>query len=473
MWETYIGGEYNAMNNILADLHALTGNEDYLVTARCFDNTAFLNAAAANQDVVDGKHANQHIPQFIGYLNVFDQSDDPRYYAAAANFWDMVVPHRVYTDGGMAGSGEFFGPRDVIVGNIQTSNAESCPCYNMLKLSRQLFFHTADPKYMQYYERALYGQILATRQDADSTTNPLLTYFVPMNPGTRRSYGNLGTCCGGTGLESHAKFQDSVYFRSVDDSTLYVNLYMASTLHWPEKGFTITQETGYPTDPSGTVTLRVSGSGPLDVRLRVPYWVRKGFTVQVNGVHQALDAVPGGYVTLSRSWTSGDTVTISMPFSLRIERAIDIPSTQSLPYGPILLVIRDSATTYRDLSLYRSFTLDGELTHAITPGDAPMTFTTNGFTLVPFYINDTSRYHAYFHRAEPQIVFGSVDAGVANRQRSDGLTFLDVLWDQAPFHDKGAFLRAVEAVSAQWLRAGLLTAAERQRVLAAAARSDL
>ena len=163
MWKIYIAGEYNAMNNIMADLYALTGNENYLVTAKAFDNTYLLDAAIQNVDTINGEHANQHIPQYLGYLNIYDRNNDPNYYAAAKNFWDMVVPHRTYTDGGMAGKGEIFGERDVIVSNIQTDNAETCPCYNMLKLSRQLFFHTADPKYMQYYERALYGQILASR----------------------------------------------------------------------------------------------------------------------------------------------------------------------------------------------------------------------------------------------------------------------------------------------------------------------
>ena len=36
-----------------------------------------------------------------------------------------------------------------------TTNAETCCAYNMLKLSRMLFFHEQDPKYMDYYERAL------------------------------------------------------------------------------------------------------------------------------------------------------------------------------------------------------------------------------------------------------------------------------------------------------------------------------
>jgi uncharacterized protein len=119
-----------------------------------------------------------HIPQYQGYLRIFDYAEHTSYYnredyyTAAVNFWDQVVPHRIYVDGGMAGSGEIFGARDVIAATIQTANAEGCPLYNMLKLSRWLFFHNPDPKYMQYYERGLCGQILARRQNANSKLRP-------------------------------------------------------------------------------------------------------------------------------------------------------------------------------------------------------------------------------------------------------------------------------------------------------------
>jgi DUF1680 family protein len=473
MWRLYIAGEHNAMAAVLADLHAVTGRPEFLVTAKCFVNTYLFDATRANHDILGGLHANQHIPQFIGYLTIFEQTGEPEFYAAARNFWDMVVPHRTYTDGGMAGTGELFGARDVIAATIQETNAETCPCHNMLKLSRQLFFHDPDPKYMQYYERALYGQILASRQNTRSTTDPLLTYFVPMNPGARRGYGNLGTCCGGTGLESLTKFQDSVYFRSADSSTLYVNLYLASTLRWQEKGFTVSQTTGYPADPSGKVTLTVSGRGRLRLKLRVPYWVEKGYRVRVNGVRQDVDAVPGRYVTLDRHWKPGDTVEIAMPFTLRVEAALDQPATQSIAYGPVPLVTRSDATTYREFGFYQDFTLAGDLTHAITPGADPMSFTTHGYPVTPFYIADRAAYHGYFHRVEPQVVFGSVDSGVPNLARPDGLTFLDVLWASAPFSHHSRFVHTVSRVAGDWVTAGLFTREQRRAVVSAATRADL
>ncbi|MFE7973960.1 beta-L-arabinofuranosidase domain-containing protein [Streptomyces shenzhenensis] len=473
MWRIYIAGEYNAMPVVMADLYALTGDEKYLTTAKCFDNTYLFEAAVANEDTLNGEHANQHIPQYQGYLEIYEQTGEQRYLAAARNFWDMVVPHRTYVDGGMAGSGEIFGARDVVAATIQQDNAETCCVYNMLKLSRSLFFHTADPKYMQYYERSLYGQILGSRRNTASDTNPLLTYFVPVNPGAHRSYGNLGTCCGGTGLETHAKFQDSVYFSSADNSTLYVNLYLPSTLDWPERGLTITQSTDYPTDPAGTSTLTITGDADLDLRLRVPYWVERGFTVRVNGVRQQVAAVPGTYVSLSRRWRTGDRVEIAAPFTLRIERALDDPATQAVAYGPVPLVIRSSATEYQSLTLYRDYPLSRDLSQVIRPAGEPMTFTANGLTLVPFYINTTESYHMYFRRAEPEIVFGAVGTGIENRTDAEGLTFLDEVWDRGPFRNRGGLVRAVTEVADARVATGDLTSRQRQVLIEAAARAQL
>ncbi|HEU5470185.1 MAG TPA: beta-L-arabinofuranosidase domain-containing protein [Actinophytocola sp.] len=473
MWRLYIAGEYNAMAAVLAELHALTGNPAHLETARCFINTYLFEAATRNEDILDGLHANQHIPQFLGYLAIFEQTGEREFYDAVANFWDMVVPHRIYTDGGMAGTGELFGARDVIAATIQETNAETCPCYNMLKLSRNLFFHDPDPKYMQYYERALYGQILASRQHARSGTNPLLTYFVPMSPGTRRSYGNLGTCCGGTGLESHVKYQDSIYFQSADGDTLYVNLYLASTLDWTERGFTVEQTTDHPTDPTGTTTITVNGTGQLDIKLRVPYWLTGGFTVTLNGVRQKVDASTGDYVTLRRDWRPGDRIVLTMPFTLRAERALDDPAKQSLAYGPVPLVTRAAETTYREFSFYRDMDLRGDLSRAVVPGPEPMTFSTHGYPVTPFYLADTAPYHAYFTRHEPRVVFGAVDSGVPNLARADGRTFLDQVWANAPFPTGDRFLRTVDRAGTQWRNLGLFTPEQHQAVLAAAEAAHL
>lgn len=471
MWSIYIAGEYGGMNEVLADLHALTGRPEHLAAARCFDNTALLEACSQNRDILDGRHANQHIPQFTGYLRLFDETGEARYAAAARIFWGMVAGPRTYSLGG-TGQGEMFRARGAIAATLGDNNAETCATYNMLKLSRQLFFRDPDPQYADYYERGLTNHILASRRDTPSTSSPEVTYFVGMGPGVVREYDNTGTCCGGTGMENHTKYQDSIYFRSADGGTLYVNLYLASTLRWPERGIVLEQTSTYPYEGVRTLTFR-EGGGRLDLRLRIPSWATAGVTVTVNGVRQPVQAVPGSHVSLNRDWRAGDRVGVSTPYRLRVERALDDPTVQSLFHGPVLLVAQSPATSLRAFSFYKDFTLRGELADAIRPEGRPLYFTTHGLTLAPFHIADTTRYHAYFRRTEPVVVFGGRDSGVPNRTRGDGLTFLDVLWAQAPFASSTAFVQAVRALAEVWLAEGLLSAAERDRVITAAQNAGL
>ena len=471
MWSIYIAGEYGGMNEVMADLYALTGRPEHLAAARCFDNTTLLDACAEDRDTLEGKHANQHIPQFTGYLRLFDHTGRTEYATAARNFWGMVAGPRMYSLGG-TGQGEMFRARNAIAATLDDKNAETCATYNMLKLSRQLFFRQPDAAYLDYYERGLTNHILASRRDAPSVTSPEVTYFVGMGPGVRREYDNTGTCCGGTGMENHTKYQDSVYFRSADGSALYVNLSLASTLRWPERGFVIEQTSDYPAEGVRTLTFR-EGSGRLDVKLRVPAWATAGFTVTVNGVRQRAGARPGSYLTLSGNWRRGDRIRISAPYRLRVERALDDPAVQSLFYGPVLLVARSGDTGFRAFSFYKDFTLRGDLADATEPGDRPMHFTTHGLTLAPFHLADDAPYHAYFTRSEPVVVFGAADSGVPNRARGDGLTFLDVLWKQAPFTTSGRFVRAVRTLADAWLSDGRFSRAERDKVVAAAAGTDL
>jgi DUF1680 family protein len=486
MWNMYIAGEYGGANDAFASLYAVRRKPEYLTVARYFDNRNVKDPTVAGTDILDGRHANQHIPQFIGYLRVFEQNDQAEYYTAAKNFWDMVVPHRVYAHGGV-GVGEIFRKRDAIAGSLYSepnnhNHAETCPLYNMLKLSRNLFFHEPDPKYMNYYEQGLYNQILGSRRDEDSVTSPEVTYFVPVRPGERRQYGNVGTCCGGTGMENHTKYQDSIYFQSADAKSLYVNLYIPSLLDWKEKGFTIEQVTTYPFEGASTLTVR--GNGRLAVMLRVPSWVRRGYTVAVNGAAQQIKATPGTYVTIERQWKSGDTIEIAMPLSFRAERTLDDPSVQSIFYGPTLLAVQAAPvgdtleTGLIPVSLYKHFKLSGDFAAGMTPvAGKPLHFSFNGQALAPFFVADpnpgpTSQYHVYVRRQEPSVVFGSVDSGVANTKRDDGVTFLDAVWASAPFADHGQFVAAVERVAAEWRNAGGLSATDASAIVQAARRAQ-
>ncbi|MCL2731304.1 MAG: glycoside hydrolase family 127 protein [Actinomycetia bacterium] len=515
MWDTYIAGEFNAVAEPIAELHALTGDAKYLETAKFFDNRQSLfGACDRNEDILtvthdknpgprrpDRLHANQHIPNNLGYLRIYEQTGEQEYLRVARNFFGMVIPHRMYAIGGTGGTypgsnanDEQFQNRGNIANALTHSGSETEATHSLVKLVRNLFFHVPDAAYVDYYERAVVNQILGSRQDSDSTSDPLITYFQSLAPGASRDFGNLGTGDGGAGLEDQTKYQELVYARSADGSTLWVNLYIASTLSWPERGFTIAQQTRFPRGDTSRLT--VTGSGRLDVKLRVPAWATGGFTVRINGVDAGVQAKPGTYLTLSRTWRSGDVIDVAMPFRIRIERAEDRPDTQSVFWGPVLMsILGDPGNgAYRQLTLYSGLKRDGDYTRAaITPG-APTaagdpTFTAGTLRLQPWYVGDPQPQSAYFRRVEPDIVFGPVTTGVPNVKRDDGLpaydmpvegvtspghdglTFLDVVWDQAPFRTHGDFVSAVARTADDFQGRGLLTAAQKDTVVSAAARA--
>jgi hypothetical protein len=515
MWDLYIAGEFGGANEVFPEIYALTGDPEHLETAKFFDNRESLfDACVEDRDILvvtpqnnpgrrrpDRLHANTHVPQFTGYLRIFEHTGDQEYFTAAKNFYGMVVPHRTFANGGTSGNYpgsnnnvEMFQNRGNIANAIAQAGAETCTTYNLIKLAHNLFLHEQDPAYMDHYEQGLLNMITGSRADTATTSNPQLTYFQPLTPGVARSYGNTGTCCGGTGLENHTKYQNGIYLKSADGTALWVNLYAPSTLTWAEKGFTVTQQTTYPREDRTTLT--IDGNGPLDINLRVPGWVRKGFFVTVNGVAENVDAEPGSYLTVSRTWQPGDTIEIRMPFSIRIERALDRPDTQAIFWGPVHLQIlgNPGGGTFRELTLYRHLKRDGDyaraaITHDSTTAAGDPHFTTHGFTIRPYYISDTQPVSSYFRRVEPTIMFGSIDTGVPNRKRNDGLpnydvpvtgipspgtdgpTFLDLVWDRAPFLHHAAFVSTVTDLAEAFVAAGVFTPAEKDLVVSHAIQS--
>jgi DUF1680 family protein len=267
---------------------------------------------------------------------------------------------------------------------------ETCATYNLLKLSRQLFMYDQDAEFMDYYEQALYNHILAS-VDED---NPGNTYHVPLNPGSRKQFGNANmsgfSCCNGTALESSTKLQDSIYFRSADNRALYVNLYVPSTLTWPDKDVKVQQRTDFPYADASKLT--INGAGTFDVMLRVPKWATKGFSVAVNGQRQLVEATPGTYVKLSRAWKDNDTIEVKMPFDFHLSRVMDQPNLASIFYGPVLLaaVEADARSNWRPITLKA-----GDIGSSISGDPKTLHFKIGDVELKPFY-ESYDRYSVYF-----------------------------------------------------------------------------
>ena len=395
MWNRYIAGEYGGMNEVMARLFRLTGDRRFIDGAKLFDNTTvfFGNAAhehglAKNVDTIRGKHANQHIPQITGALETFRNTRELPYFQIASNFWNIVNDNYMYSIGGVAGArnpnnAECFPAQPATLwenGFATGGQNETCATYNLLKLDRQLFMYDQTSKYMDHYERAIYNHILASVAE----DGPGNTYHVPLNPGAQKRFGNAAmngfTCCNGTALESNTKLQDSIYFHAADNRALYVNLFVPSTLNWSERKIVVQQQTDFPY--ADTTRLIVNGAGRFDIKVRVPRWATRGFFVKINGQDQRLEAEPGTYLTLARTWRANDTVDIRMPVDFSLDPVVDQPNVASIFYGPVLLAAEEPAPR----TDWRQVTLDAaDIGKSITGDPATLRFKVGDASLKPFY----------------------------------------------------------------------------------------
>lgn len=420
MWDMYIAGEVGGMSESLARLSEMVSNPDekakLLEAANCFDAPKFYDPLSKNIDDIRTRHANQHIPMIIGALRSYKSNQKPYYYNLAENFWKLVQGRYMYAMGGV-GNGEMFRQPYTQILSMATNGLqegeseaypdinETCCAYNLVKLSKDLNCYNPDnAQYLDYIERTLYNQIIGSLNPDQYQT--CYQYAVGLN--ATKPFGNetpQSTCCGGTGSENHTKYQQSAYF--ANDNTLWVGLYMPTTLHWKEKGVTIKQDCLWPAQHSAIKI--TEGEGDFTLKLRVPYWATQGFSIKVNGKEVAKSYQPSTYVELEQKhWKVGDVVEIDMPFSKHIEYGADKLSSDvasldgtplktswvgTLMYGPLVMA-GTGAQTWNQATL----NIDSRLSN-ITVGESNGVTTGAGANLLTLKLDGKEFQPDYYRNA--------------------------------------------------------------------------
>jgi DUF1680 family protein len=329
-----LGNEHGGMNEALANLYALTGEERHLQLALRFNHRAVIDPASRRIDALTGLHANTQIPKFIGTAREYELTGTEALRTASVFFWETVVRERSYVIGGNS-DGEHFTPKESLSKALGPNTTETCNTYNMLKLTRHLFCWEPRAEAADYTERALYNHILASQNPETG----MMCYYVPLRTGARKTYNGPTDgfwCCTGTGVENHAKAGESVYYHD-GASALYVNLFVASELDWKARGVKIRQETAFPDEGATRLVFTCEKPVDLTLNLRHPGWAVNGIRVRVNGTDAKVESRPSGYAVLSRTWKSGDTVDMDLPMGVRIEAFRNNPRRFAYLSGPVVL----------------------------------------------------------------------------------------------------------------------------------------
>ncbi|MBP5795606.1 MAG: glycoside hydrolase family 127 protein [Bacteroidales bacterium] len=347
----------------LAKLYILTGDKKYLDEAKFFIDMRGRGEKGAEayrqshvpvmeQDEAVG-HAVRAEYFYSGIADIAALTGQTEYIDVIDRIWDNMVGKKIYLTGGVGArrDGEAFG--DAYELPNLTSYCETCAAVGNVYFNHRMFLLHGDSKYYDVLERSLYnGVISGVSLDGG-------TFFYP-NPlesdGRHQRQDWFGCACCPSNI---CRFIPSVpgYVYAVKDNDLYVNLYMANTMHDSVKNgkVSLKMDTEYPWN--GLVKLQVTEAPKkgFTLKLRIPGWVRDevlpsdlyhydddvdlGYRVTLNG--QEIEAeLQKGYFCIDREWKAGDVVTLEMDMEPRIVKANDLVKDDegriAIERGPIV-----------------------------------------------------------------------------------------------------------------------------------------
>ena len=351
--QSFLDCEHGGMNESLLDAYQLFGEEKYLTAAKRYTHKTMLNGMQTlNTTFLDNKHANTQVPKYIGMERIGEMetvqpsTSSSQFIKAAENFWKDVAQNRTVCIGGNSVAEHFLTVANSNRYIDHLDGPESCNTNNMMKLSEMMSDRTGDAKYVDFYEQAMWNHILSTQDPATGG----YVYFTTLRPQSYRIYSQVNQgmwCCVGTGMENHSKYGHFIYTHDGKE-TLYVNLFTPSRLESDD--FIVTQETLFPainpsatnipTHHTATTEIKVGKAGTYTIAVRHPAWAGKEYQVMVNGTAVSGSAVEKGkasYVTINRTWTVGDRITVWLPMELRYEACPNYTDYIAFKFGPILL----------------------------------------------------------------------------------------------------------------------------------------
>lgn len=330
--QTILISEHGGLNEAFANAYDLTKNKNYLDLSLRLNHKAILEPLAAKRNELSGKHANTQIPKVIGCLRQYDFVKDESLYTIADFYWNTVINEYLYVIGGTC-EAEHFGVPGRNYDRITDQTCENCNTYNMLKLTKMLFEYEPTSQKADYYERALYNQILGSQHPETG----MICYMSPLATGSKKKYCtpyDSFWCCVGTAYENHVRYGEFIYHTNTDKD-LYVNLFIPSILTWKDRRITFEQSTKFPDSDIINYTIKSEKPQTFALNLRIPSWSTQP-KININGQDFKYE-MNNGYAVINRKWKNGDKINYTLPQHFSSEPALGDTTIRAYLYGPIVL----------------------------------------------------------------------------------------------------------------------------------------
>jgi len=287
-------------------------------------------------------HAVRALYAVSGATDYFTETGDPAYKKTLDLLWTDLTTRKMYITGGVGSrsAGESFG--DPYELPSEQAYAETCAAVANVMWNFRLLALTGDARYADVLERALYNGV----NSGMSLSGTLYCYRNPLasNGEKLRNAWYDTTCC----PPNVERLFESLpgYFYAMSRDGVYVNLFHNSELDWhleDGSGFKLVQATNYPWSGDVKLTVYPQRAADFTVYLRWPSWAATA-DVQVNGQPLASgDFKRGAYIAISRTWKTGDTITLTLPLqptpTVANPRVADLYGRLAMQRGPLVYTL--------------------------------------------------------------------------------------------------------------------------------------
>ncbi|HEX5168501.1 MAG TPA: beta-L-arabinofuranosidase domain-containing protein [Cyclobacteriaceae bacterium] len=341
--------EAGAMSETLYKLYKVSKDQKHLSLAKIFDRDWFFIPLSENEDILSGLHSNTHLALVNGFAQRYSITKEVTYRDAVVNFWDMLIKDHAYVNGSSSGprpnvttqtslTAEHWGVPGHLSNTMTSEIAESCVSHNTQKLTSTLFSWTANPKYADVYMNTFYNSVMALQ----SGRTGACVYHLPLGSPRNKKFlkENDFRCCNASTIEAFSLLNGGIYYHN--DSVLWVNLYIPSTLSWEDKGIALTQTGNFPSDSSVEFTIVGKKKSAFTIKLLIPSWAKIA-EVFINNENQNIEITPDSYVSLNREWKKNDKIRLVFHYDFYIRTMPDDKNVIAIFYGPALLAFESES----------------------------------------------------------------------------------------------------------------------------------
>jgi DUF1680 family protein len=315
---------------------------------RYFYNQAHL--PVRQQDEATG-HAVRAVYLYSGMADIARLKNDDTLFDACERLWNDIVEKKMYITGGIGSThlGEAFTfgydlPND-------TAYAETCASIGLVFFARRMLEMKPDAKYANVMERALYNGILSGMAlDGKSFfyVNPLEVDPTACHRDERKFHVKpvrqkwFGCACCPPNI---ARLLSSIgsYAFTENEDTLFVHLYMGSTVekYVGETCASIETSSSFPW--SGDVSIRVAAKGTnLTLALRIPDWTN-GYELKNADAFSRREE--NGYLYLTKEWADSELIELSFhmqpQFMVSADAVREDAGKVALVRGPIVYCLEE------------------------------------------------------------------------------------------------------------------------------------